>query len=74
MIQKSKKPRNKLKTFAFCLMGVFLGGFVFRMILFFLGIQIHGFYSHAINYPIVASILIYMGLQVYYKIKKHRFL
>lgn len=74
MIQKSKKSRNKLKTFAFCLLGIFLGGLALRLILFFLGVEVHGIYSHAINYPIVASIIIYSGLQVYYYTKKHRLL
>jgi hypothetical protein len=74
MIQKAKKPRNKLKTFAFCLMGIFIGGLALRVILFFFGVEIHGIYSHAINYPIVGAILIYSGLQVYYKTKKHRLL
>ena len=74
MIQKAKKPRNKMKTFAFCLLGIFLGGLALRLILFFAGAEIHGLYSHMINYPIVASILTYTILEICYYSKKHRLL
>ena len=71
---RQEQKRNKMKTFAFGLLGIFLGGLALRIILFFIGIHPQGFYSHAINYPIVGSILIYAVLQAYYKTKKHRFL
>ena len=73
-MRQEHKPRNKMKTFAFILLGIFLIGLALRIILFFAGIHTKGIYSHAINYPILGSLIVYTILQVYYKTKKHRFL
>lgn len=71
-VREAKKPI--MRKIAFSLIGIFVAGLIIRIVLFFMGLTPPRLISHIINYTVIAAILTYSGMQVYYKIKKHKFL